>query len=324
MASPSTAITRVELGTTFYEFDLMMNKMGFIGASVLKPRSVAKNAADVGKVPIEQLLQSYSTQRNAGAGYKRDTFTFTKFAYSVLEYGKEEVLDDAQLAMYEDLIDAEEISSMRAEHGVLEEYERDAAAAVFNATTWASLKTAVAMEWSNPASDPVTDVANAIEAVASQSGLEANALVVNRKVLRNLLLNDEIKDRVKYTERAGTANLRNALADLFDVKHILVAGGFKNTANSGQDASISRIWSDEYAMVCKVAESDDPREPCIGRTFIWTGDGPAAPGDGGALAVIMEEYREEKVRGSVMRARNNRDIVVMYAEAGHLLENITA
>jgi hypothetical protein len=117
--------------------------------------------------------------------------------------------------------------------------------------------------------------------------------------------------------------IANAVADVLDIKYLLVAGGFKNTANEGQDAAISRIWSDSYAMVCRVAESDDPREACIGRTFIWDGDGPGAPGDGGKLAVIMEEYREEKVRGTVFRARNNRDIVIMYAQAGHLLSNIT-
>jgi hypothetical protein len=324
MASPSSAITRTELGTTFEEFDLMMNKMNFIGSSVLRPRSVGKNAADVGKIKIEQLLQSHSTQRNPGAGYKRDSFTFDKFSYSVLEYGKEEVIDDAQLAMYGDIVDAEDVSARRAEHAVLEEYERDVAAAVFNATTFAGAMTgAVAVPWSTAATaTPTANIATAIEAVAANSGLEANALVINRKTLRNLMNTAELVDRIKYTQTPTASQIRSAMADLFDLKYILVAGGFKNTANSGQDASISRIWSDSYAMVCRVAETDDPRESCLGRTFIWPGDGPSAPGDGGALAVLMEEYREEKVRGSVMRARNNRDIVIMYAEAGYLLSGI--
>lgn len=324
--TPTSAITRFELGSTFEEFSLRMNQLGFIGANVLRPRVVSKNAADVGKIPLKQLLQSRSTKRSSGATYARDEFTFDKFSYAVSEYGKEEPLDDGQLAMYGDIIDAERISSDRAEDAVLNEYERDVASTVYNTTTWtgAALTTAITNEWDDAANaTPVADVNAAKAKVEEGCGMTPNALVINRKVYRNLINTDEIVDRVKHTARADQQTLYNAIADVLDLKYIFVAGGFKNTANEGQAAALSRIWSDEYAMVCRVAESDDPRESCIGRTFIWDGDGPGAPGDGGKLAVIMEEYREEKVRGTVYRARNNRDIVVMYAQAGHLLSNVT-
>jgi hypothetical protein len=326
MATPSSAINRFELGTTFAEFDLKMNQKGFIGTQVLRPRVVGKNAADVGKIPLKQLLQSASTRRSPGGAFARDTFEFDKFPYSVGFYGKEEPLADENVAMYGDIIDAEQVSADRAEDAVLNEYERDVAAAVYNTATWTgvALTTAIVNEWDDFANaTPIADVNNAIEKVAEGSGLEANALVLNRKELRNLLQCDEIVDRIKYTQTPTPAMIKNALADLFDLKYILVAGGFKNTANAGQDAAIERIWSSEYAMVCRVAESDDPREACIGRTFIWSGDGPGAPGDGGALAVAMKEYREEKVNSVVFQASNNRDIVIMYAQAGHLLSNVT-
>jgi hypothetical protein len=303
-----------------------MNQKDFIGTKVLRPRVVGTNAADVGKVPLKQLLQSSSTKRSPGSGYQRDNWEFDKFPYAVAEFGKEEPLDDGQLAIYGDIVDAERISSDRAEDAVLGEYERDVAAAVYNTGVWtgSDLTTGITNEWDDFSNaDPIGDVNAAREKVSLGSGLEANALIINRLQLRNLLQCEQIVDRIKYTQTPTAQMIRNALADLFDLPHILVAGGFKNTANQGQDAAISRIWSNEYAMVGRVAESDDPREPCIGRTFIWPGDGPSAPGDGGTLAVIMEEYREEKVRGTIYRARNNRDLVIMYAQAGHLLSNVT-
>lgn len=324
--SPSSAITRFELGTTFEEFDLKMNQAGFIGGQVLRPRMVSKNAADVGKVPLKQLLQSRSTKRATGASYARDNWEFDKYTYAVNEFGKEEPLDDAQLAIFGDILDAERISADRAEDAVLNEFERDVATAVYNTTTWtgASLTTAITNEWDDfTNAAPVNDVMSAINAVEIGSGLQANALVINRKVFRNLTQCNQIVDRIKYTQTPTVDMIRNALADLLGLKYILVAGGLKNTANEGQTAAISRIWSDEYAMVCRVAEGDDPRESCIGRTFIWDGDSYAAPGDGGRLAVLIEEYREESVRGTVYRARNNRDIVIMYPQAGHLLSNAT-
>ena len=100
-----------------------------------------------------------------------------------------------------------------------------------------------------------------------------------------------------------------------------MAGGIKNTAKKGQSAAISRIWSDSYVMICRVAETNDPKEPCIGRTFMWSEEN-AGLGSDEELAIITEEYREEKVRGSVLRARYDRDIKRMYVEAGHLLTTI--
>lgn len=326
MAMPSSAITRQELGTTFNEFDLRMNQKNFIGARVLRPRVVGTANANVGKVPIEQLLQVHTTQRAPGAGYKRDTFTFTTFSYNCLEYGKEETLDDAQLAMYADIIDAETIHADRAGDAVLQEFERDVASLVFNTTTWtgATLTTAVTNEWDNFANaTPVEDVQAAHQKVNESSGMDANAVIMNRRTWRNLTQCESVLDRIKFTQRTDPGTVRNMVADLLDVRYVLVAGGFKNTAITPTAASISSIWDNEYVMVCRIAETDDPQEPCVGRTFLFSGDGPGAPGDdSGVLALIMEEYREESKRGSVLRARNNRDIVIMYAEAGHMLSNI--
>ena len=73
--------------------------------------------------------------------------------------------------------------------------------------------------------------------------------------------------------------------------------------------------------VARVAVTEDPREVCVGRTFMFSEDGPGSVGNDEELAIVVEEYREEKVRGGIIRARNDRDVVVMYAKAAHLLSN---
>jgi hypothetical protein len=69
-------------------------------------------------------------------------------------------------------------------------------------------------------------------------------------------------------------------------------------------------------MVAKIATSVDMREPCIGRTFHWTQDGSSIGG-------TVESYREEAIRGDVIRVRHDVDEVILYPEAGHLLSNVT-
>jgi hypothetical protein len=106
------------------------------------------------------------------------------------------------------------------------------------------------------------------------------------------------------------------LAAVFDLPHIIVAGGSQNTANEGQVAAISQLWSDEYAMVCRVATGADFKEPCIGRTFHWGADGSSIGG-------TVESYREEQTRSEIIRCRHDVDEITLYPQAGHLLSNVT-
>jgi hypothetical protein len=50
--------------------------------------------------------------------------------------------------------------------------------------------------------------------------------------------------------------------------------------------------------------------------FHWSEDG-SSPGG------TVESYRDEIVRGNIIRVRHDVDEVVLYAQAGHLLSNIT-
>lgn len=326
MAMPSSAITRYDLSAPFSEFDLAANRMGFIGPSVARPVLVGLQAASIGKIKVEELLKAPDTRRAPKGGYGRGQWEFTTFDYACNEYGWEEPLDDANVAMYRDMIDAEGKASQRAIDFVLGGFETAVAAALYNTTTWtgAALTTTITHEWDDSANAvPITDVQAASEIVVTGCGMSPNALICNRAQYFNLCNTAQVLDRVKYTARADQQTMRAAVADCLGIKFIFVANGIKNTAKPGQDVSLSRIWSPEYAMVARVAETNDPKEPCVARTFMWTGDGPGAPGTDEELAVIGEEYREESRRGGVIRERTNYDIVVMYAQCAHLLSNVT-
>jgi hypothetical protein len=98
---------------------------------------------------------------------------------------------------------------------------------------------------------------------------------------------------------------------------VIVAGTSRKNAKEGQASSQVQIWSIEYAMVCKIATSNDMREPCIGRTFHWSQDGSSIGGS-------VESYREEAIRSDVIRVRHDVDEIILYPQAGHLLSNITS
>lgn len=324
MPSPTSALStqRPDLAASFEEFDVMMDAQGFIGQRVLPVVDVMKQSGNFGKIPIEELLQNRDTNRASGGGYNRGEWSFEPSTYACEEHGVEEPVDDREAEMYRDYFDAEVVAATRAMRAVIEAQERRVAAAVFNATTWtgADLTTGITNEWDDATNaTPIADVEAAVQKVYDGSGLWPNALIINRKVFRNLRNCDEIIDRVKYQgfvdARPGNITVQ-ALAQVFDLDQIIVAGGTKNTANEGQSASLSPIWSGEYAMVARVATSNDFREPCIGRIFHWAGDGSSTDG-------TVETYRDETVRADIVRVRHDVDELILYPQAGHLLSNIT-
>ena len=325
MPSPSSSLAtlRPDIAESFMEFDLAMDARGFVSNQVFPVVEVASQSGNYGKIPIEQLLQERDTKRAPGSGYARGNFTFTPATYACEEHGAEEPVDDRESAMYRDYFNAEVIAAARAYSSVLRNAEQRVADAVFNATTFSSFTTAITNEWdSNHTANavPVTDVEAAVSSVYDQCGMWANALIINRKVFRNLLQLDQIRDRISSSgagtsEAAGNITTQQ-LAEVFNLDYVIVAGASKNGATEGQTADPTQIWSDEYAMVCKVATSSDFKEPCIGRTFHWSEDGSSIGG-------TVETYRDESVRSDITRVRHDVDEIVLYAEAGHLLSNVT-
>lgn len=323
MGSPSASLAtlRPELGT-MYEFDLEMDRRGFIATRVAPVLEVGSQAGVFGKIPVEQLLETPETSRAPGSNYSRGNWKFTSASYATEEHGREEPVDDREARMYQQYVDAEMVATSRAYDAVLRNAEIRMASLIFNATTWGALTTAVGTEWSTAATaTPIANIKTACESVWTQCGLWPNALIVTRHVFRNLRVCAEVIAAIAASGAGDKATqgrvTEQQLAEVFDLPYIIVAGGTKNTANKGQAATFDKIWDDEYAMVCRIAETNDVREPCIARTFHWGEDGSSIGG-------TVESYRDEAIRGDIIRVRHDVDELVMYTECGHLLSNITA
>lgn len=323
MPAPSTALStlRPDIAGSLMEFDLAMDRGSFIWNRVLPVFDAPAQSGKFGRIPVKQLLQNRETKRAPNGGYSRSEFTFTDDSYATTEHGAEEKVDDRQKAMYRSYFRAETIAANRAVDVVLRNAEKRVAEKVFNATTFGSYKTAITNEWDDyDNAEPINDVEAAVRAVWNQCGLWANALIINKHVFRNLRLCTQVQERIA-SSGAGSptkaADITEAmLAAVFDLDRIIVAGGTQNSANEGQDVSFGKIWSDEYAMVCRVATTDDIEEPCLGRVFHWSEDGSSVLG-------TFETYRDEPVRADIVRCRHDVDEQILYAQAGHLLENVT-
>ena len=326
MASPSSTLTtlRPDLSGSLEEFDLATDRLGFIGYKVLPVMDVASQAGTFGVIPVEQLLKAGTLERAPSAPYSRDTFTFTEGSYACIERGHEEPVDDRDAARFSNYFDAEVIAAQRASDRLLREAEKRVAAAIFNATTWtgATLTTAVSIPWTTLATAvPIDNIYAAKLKVLALCGMWPNTLICTRLAYMNLRRCAQITAAVASTG-AGDSILQGRIttqqiAQALDIEQILVAGGSKNTAIEGQDAVFASVWDDTQAMLCRVARSNDIKEPCIGRVFHWGGDGSQLQG-------ATETYRDETVRSDIYRVRHDVQEKILYAATGHRLTAVTA
>lgn len=325
MPAPTSAVrTRPDIAGSLTEFDVMAEAMKHVGARVLKVFEAAESAGNFGRIPLEELLKNVETNRQARGNYNRLDFQFEDDTYSTKEQGLEGVVDENRAKVYRNYFNYEVAVASLVQSRLLENFEKAVAAAVFDTAAWtgSALTTAISTEWSTVATaTPITDVEGAVGKVYDGTGLWPNALIINRKVFRNLRRCDQVIDAITASGAGQPAKASDVTAEMlarvFDLDYVIVAGTTKNGAGEGLTPSPAQIWSSEYAMVARIATTDQIEEPCIGRVFHWDGDGSQMQG-------TVERYHSDEARADVIRVRHQYGLKRLLLAAGHLLSNITA
>ena len=320
MPAPSTTLSgyRPDIGTQF-EFDIEMNRLGFIANQVAPVFESGVQAGTFGKVPLKQLMQHPEVGRNSRGNYNRTNFTFQDDTFETKEYGLEMPVDERRAQIYRDYFSFEvECASVTLDI-VLRAYELRVAALIYNATTFASYTAAITHEWNDHTNaDPVIDVATAALAMWGKCGRYPNALICNKRQRDNLAMCDNVVDKIASSGAGSSIKAGDIsdqqLAGALNIPKLIVADSAKDTANEGQDATIAQIWSDEYVMLARVATGNRIMEPCLARTIHWGADGSSIGG-------TVERYAEDSSRGNVIRVRHETQERVMYTPMGYLLSN---
>ncbi len=323
MPSPNASVAIATLRPDIYglmeQFSLSENEQKMIGLTVFPVKEVGLRASPYGKITVESLMKAVDTTRTSKGGYNETEFEFTTDSYATNENGIEAPIDDRDSALYANYFDSEMEAAQLARHTVLLNRERRVAAKTFDIGTFTT--TAVINEWDDAANcTPITDIETEVQAMYGK-GVIPNALIINWLVFRNLRNSAQVIARITANGAGSPAKPSDVtlqmLAAVFDLPKIIVGGAQYNAAKEGQPANLLPIWSGEYAAVARVSDGGPSiKDPCVGRTFHWGGDGSN-------INLAYETYYDIRRRGNIVRARNETDEKVMYAQSCRLLSNIT-
>lgn len=319
MARPvSTAVLRPELGAIAYQYMLEASQRGFIGDKLLPIFETPLQSAQYPVIPLEALIKVHDTKRAARAAYARSDYEFAMGNYTCKEYGWEEPVDDSEAALYDRFFKVEEVAVRRGVDIILRGREIRVAAKLLDTAVFGN--SAVSVKWNVAATaTPRANVMAGKQAMRAASGLDPNVLAISKKTFDNLMLTAEITNAFRYTnpiEIGGYDAQARIMAQYFGLDEVLIGGAIKDSAKKGQSASIANIWNDTLAGLYRTSSGgQDLREPCVGRSFLWTGDSPSI--------LVTENYRDEEHRSNVYRTRQNVDEALVFTGAGYILSNIS-
>lgn len=153
------------------------------------------------------------------------------------------------------------------------------------------------IKWSDYTnSDPIEDIEAGKSEVLSNTGFEANTLVLGYDVMRKLRNHPDIIDRIKYTSSETVTS--DILARLFEVDRVMVAKAVRATNNEGAagayDFAVGKV-----ALLCHVAPNPGLLTPSAGYTFSWTGVSSGLGATIGTSQFRMEHLKSTRVEAEV-------------------------
>jgi hypothetical protein len=131
--------------------------------------------------------------------------------------------------------------------------------------------------WDNAAGTPYTNITQA-KSIARQSGVAANVLILGDPVADALLLNAEIRDRIKYTIEGGVLSDMDALSRLLGIKCVRASA-----IQVDKTDAVSFVWG-LTATLAYVQDVTSQQDLSSVKTFVWT----AAPETVEGYGVIVE------------------------------------
>lgn len=247
--------------------------------------------------------------RAPGTQSDRHGFRVSTESYMCNEIADSTVLEDETRDNADSVLRIETAKTNFVTNKILLRMERLVATLCTTTSNWDNSSTPSNLWDDYVNSDPITDIEDAIDTVEDGTGAKVNKMVISQDVWKVLKHHPQILAR-KPNDSFRVARIEDLKA-IFEIDEILIGSASYNTANQGQTASFSRIWTgDVWLGVTTNAPALE--EPTGIYTFVWGRDGGQMRG--------VRRWRDENVHSDIIEAFMNFDAKVVASDMGYVLE----
>ncbi len=167
--------------------------------------------------------------------------------------------------------------------------------------------------WSNPDSDPLTDMQEARVQVFNQAQRRANLVILPFQIYEAVRIHPAIIDMIKYSGN-GLATPQ-ILAQIFDVDRVVVPRAFVNDAAPGQPPAVSPVWGNNV-YVAHVAPRAGLKQLSLAHTFVWSGT------PGSENGTVVERWRDHSRKADMVRVQKYYDVKLVAPAACFRFNNV--
>ncbi|HMT18561.1 MAG TPA: hypothetical protein PKD15_00835 [Candidatus Saccharibacteria bacterium] len=211
------------------------------------------------------LIAPGSTKRALNGSANRIKGALSTDTYTLEEHALEEWIDDRILKTYDAPFDPRRNATNRLAGQMAIEKENELIS-ILAAASAGSNSVDVAGAWATTSTDIRAALATAKNTIQKATGVRPNTFVIDRLTYDAIISNTIFSGVFAYTTNRTEENMRKMLAEYFDVKQVLIAGGIKQSA--AESGTGSFLWSTKgLAYLLYVAETPAIEEPSAGYQF---------------------------------------------------------
>jgi len=220
---------------------------GYLADFVLPAIPVMKESAAFW-VYDKSRLDAPDSKRAPRSDYNRIDWTVSTDTYLCQQYGLEGEIDDEERKNAAGPLDLDVDTTEIVTDMVLNNREKRVVDLVMStANVSQNVTLAGADQWSDPASDPLGAIKTGRTTMfAGAPGYTPNTFAAGYLVFEGLKMHPDIKEIVKYTERAIIT--RQILAAVFEVDEFLVGKVTRRTSKEGQTDAFGDVWGKDALL----------------------------------------------------------------------------
>jgi hypothetical protein len=304
------SLAQVHINQALTNFAVQYPVPGFIGDQIAPVVPVNKQSDYYYEIdPERESLKPQSGLRALAAEAAEVDWATGKKLYSCQEYTFQRAIDERELQNADSVIQPK----IRSVEVVMSKLQLEKEIALKTLLDTAITNTAAAAKvWSDPTSDPVSEIKAAIRYVRNATGVLCNTGWCDWDVMQVLLDHPDILSRIQYTQVANQANVKSSLPGILGLSQVLDGNVFKNTSLTGTP-ELSNVWGKGFYLGY-VAPASGIQSLSLVYTFQWIGSI-------GNQGIAVDEWYSNRRTSTIVRGRRNYDMKIVMANAGYRLTN---
>jgi len=279
---------------------------GAVAENLLPTLPVSSVSGQIAKFGKDAFRRE-SAKRGRGSQSKRVQWSVESVKFFCEEYSLEVAVDDRDVAASQNPIDPFVAATTRLVDTLTLDAEVRARDVIVNTLTTEGYRTVPSTKWDQANSTPINDMKNAINEIARRIAVRPTTVVISRPVWEVLIEHPQVADRLKFTNATFSTEI---LARWLEVREIVIGDMVMDTSVEGEAPNLQYVWGDRV-VIAYVPQRPAINQPAFGYRPTFTN-------------FVVERYREEASRSTIIRVRHEVTEVITAAEAAHLLDDVLA